>query len=215
MSSILYYSNYCEHSKKLLTYLTKNNLTQNVHFIPIDNRVRDPNTNQLYIVLQNGQRIVMPPTVTKVPALLLLNEGYKVLLGDDIYRKFQPTQMAQVRQATQNNLEPMAFSLGGGGAVASDTYSFCHADPRDLAADGNGGLMQMHNYVGYNDNYLINPPDDKTGHQQFAVGSNTNNSDVKGSGQKMSDDQFKSATQRMQEEREADMKRFMPNRPNY
>ena len=43
MSSILYYSNYCEHSKKLLQNISKSNLQKEIHFICIDKREKDAN----------------------------------------------------------------------------------------------------------------------------------------------------------------------------
>ena len=76
MSSILYYSNFCEPSKKLLQTVTKTQNTNNIHFICIDKRVKDAN-GKIQIVLQTGQKIVMPENVTRVPALLLLNQIYE------------------------------------------------------------------------------------------------------------------------------------------
>jgi hypothetical protein len=56
-----------------------------------------------------------------------------------------------VKQATQNNMEPMAFSFGGGFSdVVSDQYSFLDMDAESLKATGNGGIRQMHNYVDLN-----------------------------------------------------------------
>ena len=140
MSCILYYSNYCEHSKKLLQTLTKANLTNDIHFICIDKRTKDPN-NKIFIILENGQKIIMPENVTRVPALLLLNQGYQVLYGESILQFFKPKQEVQVKRATQNNLEPMAFSFGGGGfgSVVSDQYSFLDMDSDALSAKGDGG----------------------------------------------------------------------------
>ena len=150
MSCILYYSNYCEHSKKLLQTLTKSNLTNDIHFICIDKRTKDVN-NKIFIQLENGQKIIMPENVTRVPALLLLDQGYQVLYGESILQYFKPKQEAQVKKATQNNLEPMAFSFGGGFSnVVSDQYSFLDMDSDSLAAKGNGGSRQMHNYVDLN-----------------------------------------------------------------
>lgn len=150
MSCILYYSNYCEHSKKLLQTLTKANLTNDIHFICIDKRTKDSN-NKIFIQLENGQKIIMPENVTRVPALLLLDQGYQVLYGESILQYFKPKQEAQVKKATQNNLEPMAFSFGGGFSnVVSDQYSFLDMDSESLAAKGNGGSRQMHNYVDLN-----------------------------------------------------------------
>lgn len=150
MSSILYYSNFCEHSKKLLQVLSKTPVSQEFHFICIDKREKGKD-NKTYIILENGQRIVMPENVMKVPALLLLSDNYRVLYGDHIYNYMKPKQEVAVKQATQNNIEPMAFSFGGGGGggcgVASDQFSFLDMDAEDLTAKGNGGMRQMHNYV--------------------------------------------------------------------
>lgn len=146
MSSIIYYSNFCEHSKKLLQALSKTQVSKDIHFICIDNRVRE--NGKIYIQLQNGQKIIMPENVTKVPALMLLNQNYKVLYGEEINHFFKPRQEATVRQVTQNNLEPMSFSLGGGGfGIVSDQYSFLDMDADSLTAKGDGGVRQMHNYV--------------------------------------------------------------------
>ena len=50
---VLYYSNHCKHSKKILQSLGKTNLREKISFICIDNRYHDSKTNQLYIVLGN------------------------------------------------------------------------------------------------------------------------------------------------------------------
>jgi len=160
MSCILYYSNFCEHSKKLLNTLTKANLTNDIHFICIDKRTKDEN-NKIFIILENGQKIIMPENVTRVPALLLLNQGYNVLYGDSILNYFKPKQERQIKQATQNNIEPMAFSFGSGlSNVVSDQYSFLDMDSDALSAKGDGGLRQMHNYVNLNYMDQISTPED-------------------------------------------------------
>jgi hypothetical protein len=82
MSSILYYSKYCEVSKKYLQTLSKSNVQKDIHFICIDKRVKE--SNKTYIILDNGQKIILPENVTRVPALLLLNQGYTVLYGEQI-----------------------------------------------------------------------------------------------------------------------------------
>jgi hypothetical protein len=152
MSSILYYSNYCEPSKKLLQTVSKTQNVNNIHFICIDNRVKD-NNGKIFIVLQNGQKLIMPENVTRVPALLLLNQNYKVIYGDDIYKHLKPQVTQQVQQATKNNMEPANFQDGfsafGGfsGGIVSDNYSFLDQNDTELSVKGEGGLRQMHNYV--------------------------------------------------------------------
>ena len=164
MSSILYYSNFCEHSNKLLQILSKFDLKKEIHFICIDKRVQEG--GKTFIILQTGQKIIMPENVTKVPALLLLDQNYKVLYGEMINDYFKPKQQLAVKQATNNNLEPSSFSFGGGGGnsgtgINSDSYSFLDMDSSSLAATGNGGLRQMHNYIGYNDSFNITTPADE------------------------------------------------------
>lgn len=168
MSCILYYSNFCEHSKKLLQNVTKTQNTNNIHFICIDKRVKDSN-GKVFIVLQNGQKIVMPENVKSVPALLLLKENYKVIYGDDIYKYLRPQVVQQVQQATKNNMEPVTFQDGfgafggfGSSSIVSDNYSFLDQSDSELGVKGNGGLKQMHNYVSINDsgNLTMHLPQD-------------------------------------------------------
>jgi hypothetical protein len=148
MSSILYYSNFCDHSKKLLQTVSKTQVSKDIHFICIDKRERDQN-GKVNIILENGQKIIMPENVTKVPALLLISDGFKVLYGDNIYSHLKPKHETATRQATNNNMEPMSFSLGGSGGfgIMSDQYSFLDQDSDALSSKGDGGLRQMHNYV--------------------------------------------------------------------
>ena len=161
MSSILYYSNFCEHSKKLLQTISKADISKDIHFICIDKRTKDAN-NKIYIILENGQKIIMPENVSRVPALLLLNQGYQVLYGEAILQHLKPRQQEMVKKATQNNLEPMAFGFGGGGfgSITSDQYSFLDMDSDSLSAKGNGGMRQMHNYVDLNYADTISTPED-------------------------------------------------------
>jgi len=172
MASILYYSNFCEHSKKLLQTLSKSQVNKDLHFMCIDKRIKEKD-GKIYIVLENGQKIVMPENVTKVPALLLLKQNYNVLYGDAIYEHLKPRQEAVTRQATSNNMEPLAFSLGGfGSGVVSDNYSFLDQNADELNAKGNGGLRQMHSYFGLQCSDKINTPKDDSDYKQSKTANN-------------------------------------------
>ena len=168
MSTILYYSNFCEPSKKLLQSVTKTQNTNNIHFICIDKRVKDTN-GKIFIVLQNGQQILMPENVTRVPALLLLNQNYKVIYGNDIYNYLKPQVAQQIQQATKNNMEPINFQdgfksfSGFSGGIVSDNYSFLDQSDSELSVKGDGGLRQIHNYVTLNESMNLSmklPQDD-------------------------------------------------------
>jgi hypothetical protein len=159
MSSILYYSNFCNHSKNIVQQLSKTSVSKDIHFICIDKRVKDEN-NKVYIILENGQRIIMPETLNRVPALLLLNNNYTILYGDNILNYLKPKQEMAIQESTNNNMEPSAFSISKTGfGIVSDQYSFLDMSNEELNAKGSGGLRQMHNYVDlfYSDKITTTP----------------------------------------------------------
>tara|TARA_B100000035_G_scaffold314238_1_gene329965 strand:- start:4527 stop:5075 length:549 start_codon:yes stop_codon:yes gene_type:complete len=160
MSSILYYSNYCNNCKNLLSEISKSNIKKDIHFISIDKRINK--NNSTYIILENNQELLLPHTVNAVPALLLINDNYKVLFGDSIKTYLKPINEIQNNISTNFNGEPSAFSLGDGlTGVVSDNFSFLDQSSEDLSAKGNGGLRQMYNYATINHNDKIEtPPDD-------------------------------------------------------
>jgi len=210
MSCILYYSKYCEVSKKYLQLLSKSSSQKDIHFICIDKRVKETN-NKTYIILENGQKIILPENVTRVPALLLLNKGYEVLYGEQILEYLKPKQEIEMRKATQNNMEPMAFSFGSGGGfsdIVSDQYSFLDQAPEDLEAKGNGGMRQMHNYVDLNTAF--------SGQLSQPVQTEEFNTTIRGSkkmGEDDSNNEMENRIQRMKEERDSDLKKLTGNRP--
>ena len=161
MSSILYYSNFCEKSKKILQTLAKSNIKEELHFLCIDKRVKGT-TGSWYIILQNGEKIIMPPQVNRVPALLLMKQCHQVLYGDQILGHLQPRETAINMAATNNNGEPSPFSLNndcvGGYGVASDSFSFWDQTSDDLSANGNGGMRQLYNYATVDSNMRIEAP---------------------------------------------------------
>jgi hypothetical protein len=195
-------------SKKYLQILSKTTSQKDMHFICIDKRVKDAN-NKTYIILDNGQKIILPENISRVPALLLLNQGYKVLYGEQIIQHLKPRQEVEVRQATQNNMEPMAFSFGSGfGDIVSDQYSFLDQNSEELEAKGNGGMRQMHNYVDLNTAFSG---------QISQYGNNEEfNTTIRGT-KKMSEDSSNQTTEdrikRMKEERDADINAITGNRP--
>lgn len=181
MSSILYYSNYCEHSKELLQYLTKQNFSS-IKYLCIDRRYnKDGNT---YVILESQQPIVLPKSVTSVPALLVMDDGNKIIFGKEIYKYFKPKQISLVKDAT-NNDEPNAFSLGAsfGNSISSDKFSFFDMNDDELSAKGNGGFRQMHSYASINQNDKIETPDedytpDKIGEVDIGKLQESRNSEV-------------------------------------
>jgi hypothetical protein len=203
MSCILYYSKYCEVSKKYLKIISNSSSQKDMHFICIDKRVKEA-TGKTYIILENGQKIILPENITRVPALLLLTKGYSVLYGEQILEYLKPNQEVEVRKATQNNMEPMAYSLGGGDIV-SDQYSFLDQSPEDLEAKGNGGTRQMHNYVDLNTAFSAELP---THHD-----TTTTIRGVSKIGEDASNQLMENKLKQMQEERDSDLRQIVGNKP--
>jgi len=160
---ILYYSNYCKHSQNIIQVVSKNDLRNKISFICIDKRGIDPKNNQMYIHLENGSKVVMPPNVHSVPALLLVKQNYRVVYGQEILTYFEPYLENQKSVATKHNGEPMAFSLNSahGTNIISEQFTFYNLTPDELSSKGTGGRRQMHNYVPADKDVLIiqTPPD--------------------------------------------------------
>jgi len=189
MSCILYYSTFCENSKTVLRIISRwPAVVKDTHFINIDRRVRRPNGNT-YIVLENSQEILLPPTVTSVPALLLLNKNNQVLFGGDITTYLErkenggisvnpaPGQQMPMQQpagqpvqrrpgqpqqaATQPAAEPSAFSFSDGySGIVSDNFSYLDQSVSSLSAEGDGGMRQTRHYATLDFNGSIATPTD-------------------------------------------------------
>lgn len=124
---ILYYSNQCPNSRKLLDYITKNGLIDQLNCICIDKRTTDPTTGQLYVERDNGKYIMIPPNIHAVPALLIAKENYRTVYAKDIITYLDPIVSAKISRATGMNGEPIAISITNGAFysdVSSDKYTY-------------------------------------------------------------------------------------------
>jgi hypothetical protein len=156
---ILYYSNYCKNSQKILQFFVKNDLTDQVNFICIDKRKQDPTTGQIHVFLDNGTQILLPPNVHSVPSLLLVKQSYSVMMGDAIMTKYQ--------KKTENTMdgygEPIGVSLDSVsiGTISSEQYTSYSASPEELSTKGNSQNRPLYNYVSANENGISipTPPD--------------------------------------------------------
>ena len=83
-------------------------MKKDMHFVCIDNRVKEAN-GKINVILGNGAKILLPPNVTKVPALLLLNRGNRVLFGEEIKEFIRPKKKS-VESMIMGG-EPLAFSF--------------------------------------------------------------------------------------------------------
>jgi hypothetical protein len=136
-----------------------------LHFICIDKRTQDTKTGRIYIIMDNGETIIMPENIQSVPSVLLLNDKYRVIQGEEIYKHFRPRVEDAVKESTNSNMEPTSFAFSGessGLGVMSDSFSFLDQGADDLSTKGNGGARQMYNYTGLEDasEQMQTPTDD-------------------------------------------------------
>ena len=158
---ILYYSNYCKHSKEILDFLIKNDLTKQLNCLCVDKRKVDPVSGQVHIVLENGSTVLLPPNIHSVPTLMLVKDNYRVIMGSAIKSQFQGQVQENNDFATQGNGEPMSFSLGSKD-VMSESFTMFNATVEELSAKGSGGGRNLYNYVSATGNTATIPTPPET-----------------------------------------------------
>jgi len=143
----------------------KGNLVDKINFMCIDKREQNDKNNQIYIILEDGKRVVMPPNIQSVPSLLLVQQKYKVILGDDIIQYYQVSANTDTKkQQLMQQVEPIGTSLmqsSGGMNIISEQYTNYDLTPDELSAKGNSGRRQLYNYVSAHDEVhaIQTPPD--------------------------------------------------------
>ena len=158
---ILYYSNYCKHSKEILDFLIKNDLTKQLNCLCVDKRKVDPVSGQVHIVLENGSTVLLPPNIHSVPTLMLVKDNYRVIMGSAIKSQFQGQVQENNDFATQGNGEPMSFSLGSKD-VMSESFTMFNATVEELSAKGSGTGRNLYNYVSATGNTATIPTPPET-----------------------------------------------------
>lgn len=189
---ILYYSNHCPSSQKVIQYISKFNLLDKLNAICIDKRSIDKTNGQIYVQLENGKKIMLPPNIHSVPALLIVKNNYSAIFGQDIIKYFEPLAKNILEKAYQSNGEPIGISLApssAGVSIMSEQYTLYDLSPDDLSAKSRSEKRPMYNYVSAShEPYKIpTPPDtyrpDKIG-ESVSVETLTQqrNSDINQSG---------------------------------
>lgn len=164
---ILYYSNYCKHSQKIVQTLVKNNMQDKLSYICIDKRKKDTSDNQTYIYLENGTRVIMPPNLHSVPGLLMVSNNYQLIYGDDIITHFHKDLKKNSTIINKEVKEPFGYPLVasiGGTNIISEKYTSYNMTPDDLSAKSTSNARQMYNYVSanYSTIFIETPPDNYT-----------------------------------------------------
>jgi hypothetical protein len=106
----------------------------------------------------------MPPNIHSVPSLLLINEQYRVILGDDILQRLHPEMKNNMVNSQSVQNEPTGYFINtsaGGTNILSEKFTNYDLSTDELSAKGNGGRRPMYNYISVQDNLnVINTPPD-------------------------------------------------------
>jgi hypothetical protein len=158
---IMYYSKYCKNCDKIIKILSRSTIKDFIHFLPIDKRTVSDN-GKISIVLDTSEKVLLPSSITRVPALLLLHQGNRVLFGDEIITFFREDFDKERKESTLDNGEPLAYSFHGEmGTAMSDNYSYLDQGSDEMGVKGQGGLRQMHSFVQLDNKISIDtPPED-------------------------------------------------------
>lgn len=164
---MLYYSNFCPHSVRLLEYITKNNLINSINCICIDKRSRDINNNNMFITLGNGRKLPLPPNVHSVPSLIQVSKNYTLIMGDDIIRHLQKNVVPDNKMSVGNdfvqNGEPVGTTLSNFSQTDNiQSGQFTTYDDDDTIDGRSLKQRDIFHYASANqENKFINAPEDK------------------------------------------------------
>jgi hypothetical protein len=161
--NILYYSNYCKHSQKVVKHLVKAGLGEKIRFICVDQRKKDGVTSQTYILLSNGTKTLLPPNIHLVPSLLLISEKFRVITGDEIIAYYEPHVETIHKNTNPFHGEPTAFDMNdaGNSFIKSEKFTLYNSPTEELGISGKGTSRQLHNYVkAIHEPIFINTPPD-------------------------------------------------------
>jgi hypothetical protein len=145
-------------------FISRAGLIDKVNAICLDRRTIDPNTGQIFVQLENGKKVMLPPNVHSVPALLVVKKNYSVLFGKDVIAYFEPGVQEQTNIAQKNNGEPIGITLqpsSAGVNIMSEQYTLYDLSPDDLSAKSQSNRRPMYNYVSaQSQSYQIPTPPD-------------------------------------------------------
>tara|TARA_B000000557_G_scaffold261010_1_gene259265 strand:+ start:62 stop:628 length:567 start_codon:yes stop_codon:yes gene_type:complete len=157
MNSIFFYSNFCKNCERTLAKIVKHPLRNDLHYICIDKRKMKEDI--IVVILENGTEMELPKEITKVPSLLLLNRGNKIIEGDDIMDYLN----SKINSGKTTEIdEPDCYAIYKNSlfGVHSDNYSDYDMSSDELSAKGSGGVRQMHNYcTPLSETSIETPPD--------------------------------------------------------
>ena len=181
---IFYYSNYCKHCQKVVQFIIKHGIVEKISSICIDKRKRDHQNNQMYVTLENGQRVFLPPNLQSVPSILCVKRNYTLVTGGDpiikyLVEKYSPQIAHQPHEGLMavpnldspfvpnpgphmQEKDPIGYNVmsAGPGTISSEAFTNYALEHEDLKGDSHSPNRPLYNYTPVNANFVIPTPPD-------------------------------------------------------
>ena len=80
----------------------------------------------------------------------MINDKYRLVLGEDIIKHYEPVIQNKNNEATGFNGEPTGYFFYGGSPgsnIMSEKFTPYNLSPEDLSAKGSGSNRSLYNYV--------------------------------------------------------------------
>jgi len=145
-TSLLFYSNYCQHCKNIIKVVTNSPVKDSIKYICIDSK---------------SIREKLPNYINNVPTLVVAQTNH-IFVGDEILNWLQMNQQnitqqehKKEKQLTENINDNINPYLNCEMSNFSDNYSFLNID---TSTKGNGGLTMIHNFESIQPNENISQP---------------------------------------------------------
>ena len=108
MSSVLYYSKYCDYCKELLYEIGKSDIQNKIHFLSIDKRKR--HGDKMFIVLDNGKEIFLPSNISglsPIRVIFCLTTQMGIPISNILYGK--KNQVLNIKKIDLKKLNTLNF----------------------------------------------------------------------------------------------------------
>lgn len=163
---ILYYSNNCKHSQRIITSIVKSNIVNKISCVCIDKRVREGSS---YIVkFDNGTKCSLPPNLQVVPSLLCMKRNHTIITGCETILEYLNSQYLSTAmpksKILESHVEPIAYHLGSyttNNNISSEQFTNYGLGPEELSAKGVSRNRPLYNYTAVDETLSIHCPEDK------------------------------------------------------
>ena len=162
---LFYYSNYCQHSQRIITSIVKSNIVNKISCVCIDKRVREG--SGYCVKFENGSKCTLPPNLQVVPSLLCMKRNHTIITGGDAILEYLNSQYLSTAMPKSNilesHVEPISYHLGSyttNNNISSEKFTNYGLGAEELSAKGVSRNRPLYNYTPVDEHFQIHCPED-------------------------------------------------------